>query len=127
MMRLSKSEVLLLHAELLEATGGADGVRDEALLDSALEAPLAGFGDQEAYPTIEAKAARPAFGLVDNHPFVDGNKRIGVLAMLVTLHGNGIPVAPSEDELIALGLGLAEGRLTVEDVLSWITEHTAGR
>jgi|GEM_PF-186528 len=117
-MRLSTDEALLLHAELIEETGGADGIRDEALLDSALEAPMARFGDQEAFPTVEAKAARLAFGLVDNHPFADGNKRIGDLAMLVTLHGNAVPVAASQDELIELGFGLAQRCMDTGDAES---------
>ena len=127
MIWLSKAHILRLHGRALAKTGGADGLRDEGLLDSALEAPLAGFAGQDAYPTIEARAARLAFGLVNNHPFVDGNKRIGVLAMIVTLAVNGIVVTATNDDLIDLGFGLAEGRLTVEDVVDWVTSHTSGR
>ena len=74
---------------------------------------------------MEAKAARLAFGLIRNHAFVDGNKRIGVLAMLVLLDINGITVEAGDDELVALGLALAEGELDVDAVLKWIVAHAA--
>ena len=106
--------MLILHAQLLAATGGAGGVRDENLLESALEAPLSGYGDQEFYPTIQAKAARLAFGLVNNHLFVDGNKRVGVLAMLVTLRGNGVAVEATDVDLVELGLALADGNMDTD-------------
>jgi len=121
--RLSVRQVRVLHAQVLAEIGGAPGLRDEALLESAVDAPEAGFGEQELYPSVEAKAARLAFGLVRNHPFVDGNKRVGVLAMLVTLEGNGINLDISDDDLIALGLGLAEGRIEPDEVVAWIDGH----
>ena len=120
MKRLSKDQILALHRQLCDATGGGQGVRDDGLLDAAIDAPDAGFGGVEIYPSVAAKAARLAFGLVSNHPFVDGNKRIGVLAMLVTLRGNGVAVPTTDDDLITLGMGLAESRLTTEDVISWV-------
>ena len=123
MKRLSVRQVRVLHAQVLAEIGGAPGLRDEALLESAVDAPEAGFGEQELYPSVEAKAARLAFGLVRNHPFVDGNKRVGVLAMLVTLEGNGIDLDISDDDLIALGLGLAEGRIEPDEVVAWIDGH----
>ena len=123
MRLLSSRQIKVLHAQLLAATGGAPGVRDEALLESAVDAPEAGFGGQELYSGVEAKAARLAFGLVRNHPFVDGNKRVGVLAMLVTLEGNGVVLEVSDTDLIALGLGLAEGKLDTEEVAVWIRRH----
>ena len=117
MKRLSLRQVKALHAQVLAEIGGASGLRDEALLESAVDAPEAGFGGQESYPSVEAKAARLAFGLVRNHPFIDGNKRVGVLAMLITLEGNGIDMDVSDDDLIDLGLGLAEGRMETDEVV----------
>ena len=123
MKRLSKTQILILHDQLLSETGGAPGVRDEDLLDSALSSQDAGFGGYEMYPTVVAKAARLAFGLVSNHPFTDGNKRIGVLAMLVTLAGNGIAIEASDADLIELGFGLARGDMQTEGVIFWISQH----
>ena len=123
MKRLSLRQVRALHAQVLAEIGGAPGLRDETLLESAVDAPEAGFGGQELYPSVEARAARLAFGLVRNHPFIDGNKRVGVLAMLVTLEGNGINLDTSDDDLIDLGLGLAEGRMETDEVVAWIESH----
>ena len=90
MKRLTKRQVLLLHEQLLQEFGGTPGVRDEGLLDSALAAPFQTFDGQSLYPSVQAKAAQLGFGLVGNHPFVDGNKRIGTHVMLVFLALNGI-------------------------------------
>ena len=83
MIRLTKKQVLMLHTQLIEATGGCDGIRDEGLLDSALESPFRSFGGEELYPSIQSKAARLCYGLVRNHALIDGNKRIGAHTMLV--------------------------------------------
>ena len=80
MIKFSKEKVKLLHQLLWEESGGSLGVRDEALLDSALENAFAGFDDQEFYPTKEEKAARLGYSLISNHAFVDGNKRIGIMS-----------------------------------------------
>ena len=74
-------------------TGGSPGLRDEGLLDSALNAPFQSFGDTSAYPSLQQKAARLCYGLVKNNPFVDGNKRIGAHAMLVFLAVNGVELS----------------------------------
>ena len=78
MIRLSKEQVILLHQRLIEATGGSNGIRDDGMLDSALANPFQSFGDEELYPSIQAKAAQICFGIVKNHPMVDGNKRLGI-------------------------------------------------
>ena len=90
MKKLSKEQILMLHTQLIQQTGGSDGVRDYNLLDSALETPFQSFGGDELYPTIQAKAARLGYGLIKNHCMIDGNKRIGTHAMLVFLALNGI-------------------------------------
>ncbi len=125
MIRFSKEKVLLLHKLLAEATGGGVGVRDEALLDSALEAAYAGFGEKEFYPTKEEKGARLGYALISNHAFVDGNKRIGVYVMLSFLEMNGIKIACTDDELVHIGLSVADGSTKYEELLQWVLDHRA--
>ena len=108
MIKFSKEKILLLHKILAEATGGSAGVRDEALLDSALESAFAGFGDREFYPTKEEKGACLGYALISNHAFVDGNKRIGLYVMLSFLEMNGVPVQCTDDELVKIGLSVAD-------------------
>lgn len=90
MIILSKKQVLALHSDLIREFGGTEGIRDEGLLESALAAPFQTFGGKPVYPSLQAKAARLGFGLVSNHPFVDGNKRTGAHVMLVFLALNGV-------------------------------------
>ena len=125
MIRFSKEKVLLLHKLLAEATGGGVGVRDEALLDSALEAAYAGFGEKEFYPTKEEKGARLGYALISNHAFVDGNKRIGVYVMLSFLEMNGIRIACTDEELVHIGLSVANGSMKYEELLQWVLDHRA--
>jgi death-on-curing protein len=94
------------------------------LLDASVNSPYHTFDGNYLYPTLQAKAAHLAFSLVKNHPFLDGNKRIGILAMLVFLEINGSPVTATDDELIALGLGLAENTLDDSTLMNWIIAHS---
>lgn len=103
MIKFSKEKVLLLHKIMAESTGGSVGVRDEALLDSALESAYAGFGGQEFYPSKEEKAARLGYALISNHAFVDGNKRIGMYVMLTFLEVNGIRMDCTNDDVVRAG------------------------
>ena len=99
MKKLSKEQILMLHTQLIQQTGGSDGVRDYNLLDSALETPFQSFGGDELYPTIQAKAARLGYGLIKNHCMIDGNKRIGTHAMLeenVTFKNLGLVVTDEQ-------------------------------
>ncbi len=123
MIKFSKEKVLLLHQLMAEATGGDAGVRDEALLESAVENIYATFDGQELYPSKEEKAARLGFSLISNHAFVDGNKRIGIYIMLSFLEINGIRMEADNDEVIALGLTVADGSSNYQDVLDWIYKH----
>jgi len=125
MIKFSKEKVLLLHQIMAEATGGSVGVRDEGLLDSALESAFAGFGDREFYPTKEEKGARLGYTLISNHAFVDGNKRIGVYIMLSFLEMNGIRLQCTDDELVDIGLSVASGRMKYEELLQWVQDHKA--
>ena len=124
MKRLTKTQILKMHSLLIQETGGSDGIRDEGLLDSALNLPFQSFDGEDIYKTIQAKAARLGFSLVNNHSFVDGNKRIGILAMLVFLEMNGIEIICTDEELIELGLGVADGSVSYKDLLNWIIDHS---
>lgn len=124
MKRLTETQILKMHSLLIQKTGGSDGVRDEGLLDSALNLPFQSFDGEDIYKTIQAKAARLGFSLVNNHSFVDGNKRIGILAMLVFLEISGIEIICTDEELIELGLGLADGSISYKDLLNWIINHS---
>lgn len=123
MIKFSKEKVLLLHKFIAEETGGSIGVRDEALLESALEAAFAGFGDKEFYPTKEEKGARLGYTLISNHAFVDGNKRIGMYVMLTFLEVNGIRMDCTNDDVTHVGLSVADGSMKYEDLLKWVREH----
>ena len=123
MIRLSKPQILLLHEQLIAATRGSDGLRDEGMLDSALSAPFQTFGGEDVYPSLQQKAARLCFGLIKNHPFVDGNKRIGAHAMLVFLSLNGIELQYTQTELSDIILQLAAGTIQSSDLLNWILTH----
>ena len=123
MIILSKEQVLKLHASLIEATGGSGGIRDEGMLDLALNNPFQSFGGKELYPSIQAKAARLCFGLVKNHAMLDGNKRLGAHAMLVFLALNGYELSYSQKELSDVILALASGDIGEKEILQWIIEH----
>ncbi len=124
MIKFGKDKVLLLHQLLIEETGGEDGVRDIGLLDSALEACYATFDGKELFPSKEEKAARLGVGLVSNHAFVDGNKRIGLYVMLTFLEVNGIKLDVSDEELVAVGLAMAQGEMKYQELLDWIRAKT---
>lgn len=123
MKRLSIPQIVMMHSALIKETGGLDGIRDENLLDSAVNAPFQTFGGEYVYKTLEAKAARLGYSLVKNHPFVDGNKRIGMLAMLVFLEINGMELTCSDQDIIETGLKLAAGEMDDKQLLEWILRH----
>lgn len=123
MIQITETQILKIHTALTDATGGADGVRDTGLLRSALQAPFQTFGGSDIYPTLLEKAARLGFSLVANHPFVDGNKRIGVHAMLVFLALNGTEISCTQTELSDTGLALASGGMDFEGLHNWLCQH----
>ena len=123
MIKFDKEKVLLLHQLVIESSGGSYELKDLGLLDSAINNAFLTFDGKELYPTKEEKGARLGFSLVSNHAFVDGNKRIGLLVMLSFLELNGIHISTTDDELIELGLSLADGSKKYKDLLIWINEH----
>jgi death-on-curing protein len=124
MKRLTQTQILNMHSLLIKQTGGIDGLRDEGLLDSALNAPFLSFDGKDLYKTIQAKAARLGFSLIKNHPFIDGNKRIGILSMVVFLEINGVDISCTDEELIDIGLSLADGVMDTKALLKWVIEHS---
>ena len=125
MIKLTKDKVLLIHELIAKETGGGVGVRDEGLLDSALESIFGGIGDQEFYPTKEEKAARLGYLLITNHALVDGNKRIGMHVMLSFLELNGVSIDCTNEDIVEAGMNIAKGEMSYEDVLSWVHSHTS--
>jgi death-on-curing protein len=123
MIKFSKEKILLLHQVMAEATGGDVGVRDEALLESAIETIYSTFDGVELYPSKEEKAAKLGYSLISNHAFVDGNKRIGMYIMLSFLELNGIKIDATNDDVYKLGMAVADGSANNKDVLKWIKEH----
>ena len=123
MMLLTVEEILALQEKVISQTGGSFGLRDRGLLESAVYSADSSFGDVEVYPSLEEKAARLAFAITGNHAFVDGNKRIGMYAMLTFLEVNGIHLNCGNEDVIKVGLGVASGIMKYEDVLAWVNEH----
>ena len=123
MIILTVDELIKIHGRLIEKTGGLDGLRDRGLLESAVFSISSGFGEIEVYPTVEEKAARIAFGIVNNHAFLDGNKRIGMLSMLMILRLNQVNIKYTQRELISLGLCVADGSIGFDEILDWIISH----
>lgn len=120
-MKFTRENVLAIYKILTDTTGGTVGVRDEGLLLSALEAPYQSFGGIDLFPTLLEKSVRLGYGLVANHPFVDGNKRIGILVMLSFMELNGIDVTFTDDEVVDMAMGVASGKYKYEDLLNIVS------
>ena len=116
-------EILLFHSKIMNDTGGSYGVRDLNLLGSSINKAFASFDNKEFYEKIESKVSTTVFSLIKNHCFIDGNKRIGIAVMLYLLKMNNIKTIYTQDELIQLGLGVAEGDTLENDILNWIIKH----
>jgi death-on-curing protein len=121
---LSLDEVLAIHAHQIARYGGSLGIRDRGLLESALALPRATFSGQDLHPTLHEKAAAYLFHLVKNHPFIDGNKRVGLAVALAFVRLNGSRVRATDGELVELVLGIAEARTTKADVAVFLREHS---
>ena len=123
METIDLKNILKFHEKIVNSTGGSDGIRDIGLIESALNRGFVTFDEQELYESIEMKIAVIAHGLIRNHGFVDGNKRIGVAVMILLLKLNSIILRYTQQELIDLGLGVAEGKLNEDDIFNWIERH----
>jgi death on curing protein len=120
---LQLAEVLELHRRLIEQSGGTAGIRDLGLLEASMAQPRLTFGGIDLYPELIDKAAALGFSLIQNHPFVDGNKRIGHAAMETTLVLNGVELVASVDSSEAVVLAVAMGELNREAFTSWVKDH----
>ena len=123
MIQFSTEKVKLLHQLIAQETGGSIGLRDEGLLESALEGAFATFGGKELYPTKEEKGARLGYALISNHAFVDGNKRIGMYVMLTFLEVNGIRMDCTNRDVADTGLAVAAGQMDYDALLEWVRAH----
>lgn len=120
---LSVEQVLALHGLQVRRYGGGSGLRDRGALEAAVGRPAATFGGEDLYEDLAAKAAALMHSLVLNHPFVDGNKRVGAHAALLFIDLNGAEVATTSDELVQVTLAVAEGRLRVEALAIWFRQR----
>ena len=125
MIRLTKDQVISIYEMLIQKAGGSSGVMNESLMDSAIDNIWQIFDGVELYPTLEEKGARLGFSLIRNHSFSDGNKRLGILAMLTFLSVNGIEISCTDTELVETGVVLASGQMNYEALLAWLREHGA--
>ncbi|MDO5714893.1 MAG: type II toxin-antitoxin system death-on-curing family toxin [Tissierellia bacterium] len=123
MIILSTEQVLMMYHKIMKETGGIEGIRDVGSLESALQSPFQTFHGIEVFPSIEQKAARLGFGIISNHPFLDGNKRIGAHVMLVFLFLNGIELVYSQENLVAKIFSIASGKEEYQDLLQWILDN----
>ena len=123
MIGLSKEQILLLHNMIYERYGGDVGVLNEGMLDSTLQTPFQTFGGEELIPDTKDKIVRLTFGLIKNHAFRDGNKRIGALVLLTLLDLNGYHVKATNSEFADIILGIAASEKDEEDLLNWVENH----
>jgi death-on-curing protein len=127
MRYLTLAEVLFLYRQIIAQSGGTAGLLDKAALESALAQPRMTFGGQELYPTIASKAAALGFSLITNHPFVDGNKRIGHAAMETFLVLNGSEINATVEEQEQLILAVASGECDRDTLVRWLEAHLVNR
>jgi death on curing protein len=124
---LTLAEVLELHRRIIETSGGSYGLRDLGMVQSALAQPQMTFGGSDLYPTLTEKAAALSFSIIKNHPFVDGNKRVGHAAMATFLMLNGCDLIGTVDEQVAVILSVASGEMSRDEWASWVQNHTVPR
>lgn len=123
MKLLTLDQIIILHEKLIIQTGGSIGIRDKGLIESARLRAMATFDGVDLYHTDEEKIAIVTHSLINNHGFVDGNKRIGIAVMLMLAKMNQMALVYSQDELISLGLSIADGRFDENMIVAWINKH----
>lgn len=125
MIGLSRDQIIKLHEAIYERYGGDHGVLNEGMLDSALQAPFQTFDGEELYPETKDKIIRLAYGLIKNHSFRDGNKRIGALVLLTLLELNGYRVKATNKEFADIIMGIAASEKNEDDLKAWVKDHIA--
>ncbi|MDA3931869.1 MAG: type II toxin-antitoxin system death-on-curing family toxin [Tenericutes bacterium] len=123
-MIFTKELVIKIHKRIIETSGGALGLKDIGLLDSAVSSIYQTYDSKELYPTLLEKAARLCYALNKNHPFVDGNKRISMHMLALFLRFHDIDYSPTNDEVIRVGISLADGSMNDKDLLIWLKQIT---
>ena len=116
--------IISVHERLIETSGGEQGVRDVTLIDSAISSIYQTYDSKDLYPTVIEKAARLCFALNKNHPFVDGNKRISMHMLGLFLRFHEIVYTPSNDEVVRVGLSIANGSMGYQELLTWLRKIT---
>ena len=122
MIYLHKQQILKLHNRIIKEFGGIHGIRDERMLDSALANPLQTFAGLDLYPTCVDKAVQLCYGLIKNHPFLDGNKRIALHSMLILISINGLKIEIAHNELTDIIFKVADGSFNSSDLLQLLKE-----
>lgn len=126
MIYLNQNQVFNLHDKIIKEFGGISGIRDERSLESALANPLQTFTGQDLYPSIVDKAVQLCYGLIKNHPFLDGNKRTGLHLMLILIHINGLKINIAHDELTDIIFKVADGTFNQQEFLQVLKEKIKG-
>ncbi len=124
---ITVSEVILIHDILIDKFGGTHGIRDRGLLESAISRPFQTFNKRELYPSIIQKAAALIESLVTNHPFIDGNKRIGYVIMRLYLLDKGYDILANQDDKYDFVMKIAAGKVDFERICNWIKNHIQNR
>jgi death on curing protein len=124
---LTTGEIIAIHGQVMAQSGGLVGLRDLAALESAAAQPQATFGGAELYPSLVEKAAAISFSLIQNHPFIDGNKRIGHAAVELFLILNGYEIVADIDDQEHVILGVASSTITRAELADWMQHHLKAR
>lgn len=124
MEMIALEEIIIFHEKIIEKTGGSQGIRDIGLIESVINRPFQTYDGIELYPEIESKISAITYSLINNHGFVDGNKRIGVSVKLLLLRLNDRKIEYKQEELVDLGIKIAENKCKEEDIKKWIESHS---
>ncbi len=120
----SSKLVTKIHKEIIKNTGGSYGIRNKEALEGSLKIPFQTFDNKELYPSIEEKAAKLLESIIKNHPFVDGNKRTGYVLLKIFLEEHNREIKASEKEKYEFIMDIAKGKISYQNIVKWIKEHT---